>query len=143
MAYTFRASLEDMFGSWGDPIIVFPGGWGDTLPARLRSEIEIQRMVQVMESARADKRPEIATDAEALAYLYTTSFIAPMPSDLARIYLWLGARILGELKKEAAPFVPDQLTPDEEEILRRLKEWLWGRRLAARGRGHRRLEEKA
>ena len=31
--------IEDLVGVFTDPLIVFPGGWGDTLPDWIKTEI--------------------------------------------------------------------------------------------------------
>lgn len=140
MAYDPRTSLEDMLFSMSDPIIVFPGDWQDTVPKWLRQQIELDRMTQVMEAAKAGKRPDQATDAEALAYLSTVINIYPFPHDWTNIYLWLSRRVLeksGQGEKAIAiakELAPKELSVGEQEDLGRFKEWLWTRRLGARKR---------
>lgn len=138
MAYDFKVSFMDMIGSMYDPLIVYPGGWEDTVPQWLRQQVELDRMIQVMEAAKQGKRPEEATNAEALAYLMTAINIAPFPHDWANIYLWLGHEVMkrsGREKEVVAStkeLAPKELSSGEKDDLRRLKEWLWNKRIAGR-----------
>ncbi|TET41622.1 MAG: hypothetical protein E3J60_04110, partial [Dehalococcoidia bacterium] len=57
--------ISDIVGALSDPIIVFPGGWGDSLPEWLKSTITLERLAMNM---RALKGAEMtSTDAEACA----------------------------------------------------------------------------
>lgn len=135
MAYDYKTSFMDMLGAIYDPVIVFPGGWGESLPEWLRQEIELERMKQVMEGSKASRRPEEATDAEALAYMYTASFLYPMPSDLVEVYLWLGKRAMGEQYPEHPPIEPpEELDQNQKDFLDGLKRWIWQKRLGLRRR---------
>lgn len=134
MAYDYKKSFMDMLGAMYDPIIVFPG-WGEQVADWLRQEIELQRMTQVMEAAKKNERPDKATDAEALAYLYPATHIAPLPSDIVGVYLWLGKKVSGKrYPKGLDKVVPKELNPDQRRFLDDLKAWLWTKRIEARGR---------
>ena len=51
MPKTADAMISDLVGTFTDPIIVFPGGWGDTLPDWLKTAITLERMMGGHESA--------------------------------------------------------------------------------------------
>ncbi|MDD5700461.1 MAG: hypothetical protein PHU23_00300 [Dehalococcoidales bacterium] len=77
--------ISDLVGSLTDPIIVMPGGWGDTLPDWIREEITLERMVENMKAIKNEEL--MGTDAEVVAYLYTASLEAPMGHDWVEIYV--------------------------------------------------------
>ena len=54
--------ISDLVGSLTDPIIVMPGGWGDTLPSWIREEITIERMIENMKAVKGEEL--MGTDAE-------------------------------------------------------------------------------
>jgi hypothetical protein len=57
--------ISEVVGCLTDPIVVYPGGWGDTLPDWLKGAISVERLI---ENIRTLKEGEpTATDAEACA----------------------------------------------------------------------------
>lgn len=112
--------IDSLVAALTDPIIVFPGGWEDTLPDRLKGEIKIQRLVQLM------KEEETATDAEACVYLYTASLTTPVNSDWTEIYCYL----VTKLKSNAVPedISIESLSDYRAGLLQELKDWIWDRR---------------
>lgn len=133
MAYDLQTSLSDMLGAMFDPIIVYPGGWMDDIPSWLRDQVEIDRMRLVMEASRANKRPEMATDAEAMIYVSSASHLGPIPSDWAQIQLWLGKKVMGDRFPQAKDMdIPEKLGADQQRDLDDLKRWIWTRRLTQR-----------
>ena len=74
MAKTTDGMIGDLVGTFTDPIIVFPGGWGDTLPDWIKTQITLERLVESMKEAPGEQ--PTGTDAEATAYLYTASLTA-------------------------------------------------------------------
>ena len=44
MNKTVEQGISDIVGCLTDPIIVFPGGWGDTIPEWLKTAITMERM---------------------------------------------------------------------------------------------------
>ena len=44
MPKTADAMISDLVGTFTDPIIVYPGGWGDTLPDWLKEAITLERL---------------------------------------------------------------------------------------------------
>ncbi|MFC1937823.1 hypothetical protein ACFLWY_04635 [Chloroflexota bacterium] len=79
MNKTAEKGISDIVGCLTGPIIVFPGGWGDTLPEWLKTAITMERMIGNMKALKGEEL--IGTDAEACAYLMTVSLTQPMDSD--------------------------------------------------------------
>ncbi len=79
--------ISEMVGALTDPILVFPGGWGDTLPDWVKTQITLERLVMNMRALKGEEMT--GTDAEACAYLYTASLTAPMDDDWTQIYLYV------------------------------------------------------
>ena len=131
---TIEKGISDLVGCLTDPILVFPGGWGDTLPEWIKTQITLERLAENMVSLREGRQPT-GTDAEATAYLYTRSLEAPMDGDWTRIYLYVagktysranrGGEIPGDIRVES-------LTQDQVSDLNRLKEWIYRKRAEAR-----------
>ena len=88
--------ISDFVGTFADPIIVYPGGWGDTLPEWLKNAITLERLEI---NIRASKGEEpTGTDAEACAYLYTAGLTAPMDHDWSQIYLYIVSKTYSQHK---------------------------------------------
>lgn len=121
-------SIEDIVGTFCDPIIAYPSPWMDTIPQSLKEQITMDRLIEQMVAHR-EKREPTGTDSEALAYIYPASLEAPMDRDWTEIYLYLGARVC----RAQGRTVPDDinvrtLTREQESDLRRLKAWIYDRR---------------
>ena len=71
MNKTVEQGISDIVGCLADPIIVFPGGWGDTLPDWLKTAITLERMMGDMKVLKGEE--PTGTDTEACAYLMTLS----------------------------------------------------------------------
>ena len=124
--------ISDLVGVFTDPIIVFPGGWGDSLPEWLKNAITLERLEMNM---RALKGEEMAgTDAEACAYLMTVSLTQPMDSDWTQIYLYVATQTYRRWGKNEMPgdIAVEQLDDGQMRDLRRLKEWLYSQRVKVR-----------
>ena len=145
--------ISEIVGVFIDPIIVFPGGWGDTLPDWLKQAITLERLV---ENARALKEGEMTgTDAEACAYLYTASLTQPIDHDWAQIYLYIAGQVYEKHRtKDSGVTMPDDirvesLSDEQMRDLCRLKDWIYQARVKARqnrdraGRREKREEEAA
>jgi hypothetical protein len=86
---TVEKGISDIVGCLTDPIIVFPGGWGDTLPDWLKTAITLERMTGNMKALKGEE--PIGTDAEVCAGIifglpviystYTILSILSIPSD--------------------------------------------------------------
>ena len=83
MNTTVEKGISDIVGCLTDPIIVFPGGWGDTIPEWLKTAITMERMIGNMKVLKGEE--PTGTDAEACAYLMTLSLTQPMDGDWTEI----------------------------------------------------------
>jgi len=123
--------IDDLVGVFADPIIVFPGGWGETLPDWIKQEITLERLIEEMKAQKGEQ--PTGTDAEACAYLYTANLTQPIDHDWGEIYIYLvtklqkakGGDMPEDLKKET-------LTSYQEQQLRELKDWIYTHRVQAR-----------
>lgn len=79
MNISIEKGISDVVGCLTDLIIVFPGGWGDTLPDWLKTAITLERMMGNVKALKGEE--PIGTDAEVCAYLMTVSLTQPMDSD--------------------------------------------------------------
>jgi len=135
-----------MVGALTDPIIVYPGGWGDTLPDWLKNAITLERLVMNMKEVRGEE--PTGTDAEACAYLYTASFAAPLDGDWVQIYLYVSGKTCTHWGSREIPsdIAVDSLNEWQKNQLERLKAWLHRRRVQERinrDRAERRQEKQA
>ena len=124
--------ISDIVGVFTDPILVFPGGWGDTLPEWLKETITLERLVMNMRALKGEEMT--GTDAEACAYLYTASLTAPMDSDWTQIYLYIAGKVYSSWKKTEMPedIRVESLRDDQLRDLNRLKEWIYRQRVKVR-----------
>ncbi len=128
--------ISDLVGTFKDPIIVMPGGWGDTLPDWIKTAITLERLVMNMEVLKGSL--PTGTDAEAVAYLYTAGLTAPMDSDWTQIYLYMATKVYEKWRtKESGVTMPNDVRVDsiskyQEGELNRLKSWIYSTRTKAR-----------
>ena len=133
MAKTTDSMISDLVGTFTDPIIVYPGGRGDTLPDWIKSQITLDRLIENMKAAHGEQAT--GTDAEATAYLYTASLTAPMSGDWTKIYLYVAGKTYarasrgGEIPEDTKV---ESLNEEQMADLNRLKEWLHHQRTRAR-----------
>ena len=137
--------ISDVVGCLTDPIIVFPGCWGDTLPDWLKTAITLERMMGDMKALK-DEEPT-GTDAEACAYLYTAGLTAPMDHDWSQIYLYVATMTYRHWNKGEMPadIAVDSISDYQIGELNRLKSWLYHQRVKARqekDRAERRQEKE-
>jgi len=126
--------IEDLAGALFDPIIVVPGGWGESLPDWIRPAIKEERLIENMQTI-AGKEPT-ATDAEAVAYLYTASLTAAISESWARIYIYIAGKVMARHMKAELPddIKVDTLNEYDQKELDHLKAWIYQKRLKARKR---------
>jgi hypothetical protein len=119
-------------GCLTDPILVFPGGWGDTLPEWLKTSITLERLEINMKALRGEE--PTGTDAEACAYLYTAALTQPIDSDWTQIYLYIATKTYKRWSKNEMPadIAVDSLSDYQMAELKRFKEWLYQKRTQAR-----------
>ena len=124
--------ISDIVGALTDPILVFPGGWGDSLPEWLKNAITLERLAMNMRALRGEEMT--GTDAEACAYLYTASLTAPMDSEWTQIYLYIAGKVHSRWKKTEMPedIRVESLRDNQVRDLDRLKAWLYRQRTTIR-----------
>ncbi|GAI34257.1 unnamed protein product [marine sediment metagenome] len=133
---SIEKGISDIVGVFTDPILVFPGGWGDTLPEWLKSTITLERLGMNMRTLKGEEMT--GTDAEACAYLYTVSLTQPMDHDWTQIYLYIAGKTYNQWRaKESGAEMPEDirvesLTSEQMSDLNRLKEWLYRKRTQVR-----------
>ncbi|GAH62125.1 unnamed protein product [marine sediment metagenome] len=129
---TIEKGISDIVGVFCDPIIVFPGGWGDTLPEWLKTSITLERLAMNMRALKGEEMT--GTDAEACAYLNTASLTQPMGHDWTQIYLYIATKVYEKWRtKESGVTMPEDirvesLNDDQMRDLNRLKAWLYQKR---------------
>jgi len=124
--------ISDIVGALTDPIIVFPGGWGDTLPEWLKNSITLERLAMNMRALKGEEMT--GTDAEACAYLYTAALTQPMDHDWGQIYLYIATQTYRRWGKNEMPgdIAVDTLNDEQMRDLKRLKDWLYQKRTQIR-----------
>ena len=124
--------ISEIVGVFTDPILVFPGSWGDTLPQWLKDAITLERLETNMRALKGEKMT--GTDAEACAYLYTASLTAPMNHDWSQIYLYISTQTYKRWGKNEMPtdIAVDSINDYQMSELNRLKEWLYLQRSRSR-----------
>jgi len=132
MPKTDEKGISEIVGVFTDPILVFPGGWGDSLPEWLKSTIILERLEMNVRALNGEEMT--GTDAEACAYLYTAALTQPMSYDWGNIYLsiatqtyrrWGKVEMLGDI-------AVDSINDYQMAELNRLREWLYRKRTQAR-----------
>jgi len=129
---TVEQGISDIVGCLTDPIVVFPGGWGDTNPDWLKTAITLERMIGDMKAMKGEE--PAGTDAEACAYLMTVSLTQPMDSDWTQIYLYVASQSYKRWEKGEMPadIVVDSLSEYQMKELNRLKAWIYRQRVKTR-----------
>jgi hypothetical protein len=122
----------DLVSIFTDPIIVYPGGWGDSLPEWLKNAIILERLTENMKRTKGEQ-PR-GTDAEACAYLMTVSLTQPTDSDWTQIYLYIASKTYTRWRKHKMPadIRADSLNDHQMGELKRFKGWLYQKRTQAR-----------
>lgn len=136
MNKTVERGISDIAGVFTDPILVFPGGWGDTLPNWLKGAITLERLIENMKALKGE--PMTGTDAEVCAYLYTAGLTAPMDHDWSQIYLYVAGKVYEKHRtKESGVTMPEDIRVDhlsnyQMQHLDRLKAWIYRQRVKVR-----------
>ncbi|WP_322354270.1 hypothetical protein [Dehalococcoides sp.] len=132
MSKNINSMIDDLVGTLTDPIIVYPGGWGDSLPEWLKNAITLERLAENMKASKGEQ--PTGTDAEACVYLNTASLTMPIDGDWSQIYLYVAGKTYTRWRKGEMPkdIKVDSLTKQQTTELNRLKEWLYLRRTTAR-----------
>lgn len=124
--------ISEIVGVFTDPILVFPGGWGDNLPEWLKGAITMERLIENMKALKDDEMT--GTDAEACTYLMTVSLTQPMDSDWSQIYLYVAGKTCKRWGKSEIPadIAVDSLNENQISKLNHLKTWLYRERTKIR-----------
>jgi hypothetical protein len=138
--------VSDLVGTFTDPIIVFSGGWGDTLPDWIKDAITMERLEANIRASRGEG--PTGTDSEACAYLYTAGLTAPMDHNWSQIYLYVATKTYSRHKDGEVPedIRVEILNDYQMGELNRLKDWLYQQRVKVRrerDRTSRKLEREA
>ena len=130
--------INDLVGTFTDPIIVCPGGWGDSLPDWIKQAITIERLIGNLST------PEMATDAEACAYLFTACLTHPMDSDWIQIYIYLTTKTVARHRKTDIPedLRVDSISDYQNGKLNELKFWIYSQRIKQRPKAERRPKKE-
>ena len=142
---TIEKGISEIVGVFTDPIFVFPGGWGDTLPEWIKLAITMERLMENMKALKGEEMT--GTDAEACAYLYTASLTQPMDHDWTQIYLYIANKVYKTHRQGEVPedIRVESLRDDQLRDLNRLKDWLYRQRTGIRlerGRAERRQRKE-
>jgi len=129
---TIEKGISEIVGVFTDPILVFPGGWGDTLPEWLKSAITLERLEMNMRVLKGEEMT--GTGAEACAYLYTAGLTAPMDHDWSQIYLYIAGKTYARHNGNQVPddIQVESLNDYQLRELNRLKVWLYHKRTQVR-----------
>jgi len=132
MERKIEKGISGIVGALSDPILVFPGGWGDTIPEWLKNAITLERLVMNMKVLKGEE--PTGADSEACAYLMTLSLTQPMDDDWVPIYLYIASKTYRQWGKSEMPrdIVVDNLNDEQMQELKRLKDWIYQRRTQAR-----------
>ena len=124
--------ISEIVGALTDPIIVFPGGWGDTLPEWFKTAITLERMMGNMKALKGEEAT--GTDAEACAYLMRVSLTQPIDSDWTQIYLYVAGQTYKRWNKGEIPddIAVGSISDYQMGELNRLKAWLYRQRVRAK-----------
>jgi len=127
-----QKGISEIVGVFTDPIIVFPGGWGDTLPEWLKNAITLERLAMNMKALKGEEMT--GTDAEACAYLYTAALTQPMDHDWGQIYLYIATQTYRRYGKNEMPadIAVESLSDYQLAELKRFKDWLYQQRTKIR-----------
>jgi len=129
---TVEKGISEIAAVFTDPILVFPGGWGDTLPEWLKNAITLERLEMNMKMLKGEELT--GTDAEACAYLYTVALTQPIDHDWAQIYLYIATKTYRRWGKNEMPtdIAVEAISDYQMADLNRLKEWLYRKRTQVR-----------
>jgi hypothetical protein len=127
------------------PIVLYPSDWQDTLPDWIKSEVTLQRLIRLMKG-----NDGLATDVEALAYMYPRTLEAPLDHDWTQIYMYLATKVMGSRLSGKGAEIPADIKVERletclESKLIELKRWIRERQrkaLAERRKAERRQERE-
>jgi hypothetical protein len=109
-----------------------PAYYRYSLPEWLKNAIALERLTENMKETKGEQ-PK-GTDAEACAYLNTASLTVPMDGDWSQIYLYIAGKTYTRWKKNEMPadIRVDSLNDYQSRELKRVKDWLYQKRIQTR-----------
>ncbi len=122
--------IEEIVGALTDPIIVYPGGWEDTIPERMKAELPLHRLAHVNACLNGKASWDEVCDLEALIYLYTAALSVPLARDWGEIYFYLGTGYMGN--KVPEDMRVEKLNDWQERQLREFKRWIYQKKVKVR-----------
>jgi hypothetical protein len=132
-----KKAVDDLVGVFYDPVIMFTSAWMDTLPEWIKPEITTQRLLHLIKHKddMSTTEAQMATDIEAMAYMYPASLEFPLNYHWTQVYLYLTTKCLERTGKKIPDDVRvDKLRPDELRERFTLKSWLYKKRIEERKR---------
>jgi hypothetical protein len=128
-----RKQLDELVHALTDPIVLHRSPWADTLPEWVRGQIIMERMAALIKGD-----PGMATDAEAMAYIYPASLDAPLDHDWSEIYLYVSTKTMEKAGKTVPPDIRvDKLDNYRMGLLRDLKRSIYNSRAKHKPKGPR------
>ena len=120
----------DFMDCLASPIIVFKSAWQDTIPKEILGRIKLSRIICSM---TGDK---MASLTETLAYMMPRTYEAPMQTEWANIYTWLGLQYAMQTKSKdqleaMIEIAPKELSDYEKGLLKNLRLWIYDKRRKA------------
>jgi len=120
----------DFMDCLASPIIVFKSVWQDTIPKDILGRIKLSRIICSM---TGDK---MASLTETLAYMMPRTYEAPMQTEWANIYTWLGLQYAMQTKSKdqleaMIEIAPKELSGYEKGLLKNLRQWIYAKRRQA------------
>lgn len=109
------------------PQIVMPSYEDMPIPQEIKESIQIERLLLAM------KQEKLSSETEALWYISTASFVAPLDREWTDIMMYLCRKWLISKKRELPDFLQEQIIlEDMAEIeLHRLRSWLYKKGMEA------------
>jgi hypothetical protein len=117
--------ITEMVAAFSDPIIVYPGGWEDTVPEQVKQDIATYRLIRLMAGDL-----ELATWPEVCAYFYTLTLCFPPHEQVTRMYMYAMTQYL----RDNSPKELRQESLDDYDMneLNRFRRWIRYKQVEAR-----------
>jgi len=117
--------ISEMVAVFSDPIIVYPGGWQDSLPEKIKQDITTYRLIRMLKGDL-----DLATWPEVCAYFYTLTLCFPPQERVVRMYMYAMTQYKGDLFPE--DLRRETLEAYEMDELNRFRRWIRAKQLEAR-----------
>lgn len=118
--------IDELVGVFTDPLIVYPGGWADSLPENIKADITTHRLIQLMKK----EEEGLASWPEVCAYMFTVTLCHSVHSEWVNIYMYAMTQYKGDLMPKDIRH--DELSDYEMGLLTDFRRWIYDRRLKAR-----------